>query len=145
MKSVLCSSNIWFKFFNLFTIPWVINFKFPLQPHQKYYITQYEELGLHSLLRWKMIPLPHLYNHFSLKVGECTFWTWQWKGWIHRSPHHPIHPEASSLQYLSCFFVVCHLTHHPIQGLDEFLSEHGWETIQALLSNAASYLIGFHA
>ena len=24
----------------------VINFKFPLQPHQKYYITHYEELGL---------------------------------------------------------------------------------------------------
>ena len=25
--------------------PRVINLKFPLQPHQKYYITQYEELG----------------------------------------------------------------------------------------------------
>ena len=31
----------------LFTLslPRVINFKFPLQPHQKYYSTQYEELG----------------------------------------------------------------------------------------------------
>ena len=27
------------------SLPRVINFKFPLQPHQKYYITQYEELG----------------------------------------------------------------------------------------------------
>ena len=27
------------------SLPVVINFKFPLQPHQKYYITQYEELG----------------------------------------------------------------------------------------------------
>ena len=25
--------------------PFTPNFKFPLQPHQKYYITQYEELG----------------------------------------------------------------------------------------------------
>ena len=27
------------------SLPGVINFKFPLQPHQKYYVTQYEELG----------------------------------------------------------------------------------------------------
>ena len=27
------------------SVPRVINLKFPLQPHQKYYITQYEELG----------------------------------------------------------------------------------------------------
>ena len=27
------------------SLPRVINVKFPLQPHQKYYITQYEELG----------------------------------------------------------------------------------------------------
>ena len=29
--------------------------QFPLQPHQKYYITQHEELTFHSLLKWKMI------------------------------------------------------------------------------------------
>ena len=28
------------------SLPRVINFKLPLQPHQKYYITQYEELDL---------------------------------------------------------------------------------------------------
>ena len=33
------------------SLPRVINFKFPLQPHQEYYITQYEELGFRSLLR----------------------------------------------------------------------------------------------
>ena len=33
---------------------------FPLQPQQKYYITQYEELGFHCLLRWKIIILPIL-------------------------------------------------------------------------------------
>ena len=39
------------------SLPRVINVKFPLQPHQKYYITQYEELFI-ALLRWKMIILP---------------------------------------------------------------------------------------
>ena len=55
----------------------VINFKFPLQPHPKYYITQYEELAFHSLLRWKMIfqlILDTAIIHFLFKlVGECTF------------------------------------------------------------------------
>ena len=35
------------------SFPRVINFKFPLRPHQKYYITQYEELGLSSLTQMK--------------------------------------------------------------------------------------------
>ena len=30
-----------------------INVKFPLQPHQKYYTTQYEELGFSSLTQMK--------------------------------------------------------------------------------------------
>ena len=36
-----------------FSFPRVINFKFPLQPHQKYYITQYDmkNLAFHSILR----------------------------------------------------------------------------------------------
>ena len=37
------------------SLPRVINFKFLPQPRQKYYITQYEELDFHSLLRWKTI------------------------------------------------------------------------------------------
>ena len=57
-----------------------INIKFPLQPHKKYYITQYEELGFHRLLRCKMITLPILTTsliHFLFRrLGECTFWTW---------------------------------------------------------------------
>ena len=47
----------------------VINFKFPLQPHQKYHITRYD----HSLLRWTMIILPILPTsliHFSLEGWE---------------------------------------------------------------------------
>ena len=31
----------------------VINVKFPLQPHQKYYITQYEEFGFSLLTQMK--------------------------------------------------------------------------------------------
>ena len=35
------------------SLPRVIKFKFPLQPHQKYYIIQYEELGfpLHASMK----------------------------------------------------------------------------------------------
>ena len=44
-----------------------------------------KNLTFHSLLIWKMIILPILtipLIHFSLKgLGECTFWTWEWKGW----------------------------------------------------------------
>ena len=42
-----------------------------------------KNLAFHSLLRWKMIILPILITsliHFSLgRLGECTFWTWEWK------------------------------------------------------------------
>ena len=42
-------------------------------------------LAFHSLLRWKMIILPIPITspiHFSLgRLGECSFWTWEWKGW----------------------------------------------------------------
>ena len=43
-----------------------------------------KNLAFHSLLRWEMIILPILTTsliHLSLKrLGECTFWTWEWKG-----------------------------------------------------------------
>ena len=37
-------------------------FKFSRQPHQKYCITQYEELAFHHCLRWKLIKLPYFLN-----------------------------------------------------------------------------------
>ena len=58
----------------------VINVKFPLQPHQKYYIYSHsmENMAFHSSLRWKTITLPILATtliHFLFKrLGECTFW-----------------------------------------------------------------------
>ena len=55
---------------NPFTPKSGINFKFPLHPHQKYYIThQYEEPGL---LIWKMI-LPIL----TTSLRKCTIWPWE--------------------------------------------------------------------
>ena len=35
------------------SLPRVVNFEFVLQPHQKYYITQNEELGFSSLTQMK--------------------------------------------------------------------------------------------
>ena len=56
------------------SLPWVINFKFPLQSHQKYYISHYEEPE-----EWKMIILPILtaspYTCLFPRLGECIFWT----------------------------------------------------------------------
>ena len=41
-----------------------------------------KNLGFHSLLRWKMSMLSILTTslmHFLFKrLGECTFWTWEW-------------------------------------------------------------------
>ena len=50
------------------SLPRVINSKFPLQPHQKYYITQYEELGFSYLTQMEddyttKFSLPHLYTY----------------------------------------------------------------------------------
>ena len=60
------------------TLPRAINFKFPQQLHQKYYITQHEELGSSSLtLMGKMIILPisHYLTYAFLfdKVGRMYF------------------------------------------------------------------------
>ena len=63
----------------------VINFNFHCSLIRNYYITQHEELGFKSLLRWKMTIL---YYQFSLnhlyKVGRMYFWTWEWKGYHSR-------------------------------------------------------------
>ena len=48
-----------------------------------------ENLAFHSLLRLKMIITPILTTsliHFSLeRLGECAFWTWEWKGYTRTS------------------------------------------------------------
>ena len=65
-------------------IPGVINFKFPLQPHQNITPHSMKNLSFHRLLNWKMIILPNsrclTYAFLSKKLGVCTFWTWEWKG-----------------------------------------------------------------
>ena len=51
---------------------WSIS-NFPLQPHQKYYITQYEELGSSWLTQMK-----DDYTVLPIRTTwECTFWTWE--------------------------------------------------------------------
>ena len=66
-------------------LPRVINVKFLLQPYEKYCITQYEELGLVSLtqyLKEHYTTNSHYITYALLfkRSGECTFWTWEWKG-----------------------------------------------------------------
>ena len=44
-----------------------------------------KNVAVHSALRWKMIMLLIVttsLTHCSLgRLGECIFWTWEWKGW----------------------------------------------------------------
>ena len=85
----------------------VINFKFPLQPHQKDYITQYEELGFSQLNQMKddyTINSYYFSCTFLLKrLGECTFWPYLPKlplsqHTIHRNTrrHNPKRASSSS-------------------------------------------------
>ena len=63
---------IWISFLTL-SLPRVINFKFPLQPHQKYYITKYEEPVFSYLTKWKTIILSISHTspmHLSLRDWE---------------------------------------------------------------------------
>ena len=66
------------------SLPRVINFKFLLQPHQNITSHSVKNLAFYCSLRWNMIRLPILIIsliHYSLgRLGECTFWTWEWKG-----------------------------------------------------------------
>ena len=56
----------------LFSLPGVINVKFSPQPHQKYDITQYGELGFSQLTQMKdyyatnSFTLPHIHVFISL-------------------------------------------------------------------------------
>ena len=63
------------------SLPRVINVKFPLQPHQKCDMTQYEELAFHSLLKLKddYTTSSHYltYTFLFKRLGECTFGTWE--------------------------------------------------------------------
>ena len=66
------------------SLPRVINFKFPLQPHQKYYITcSMKNFAFHRLLKWKWLyyqfSLRHLYMYLE-KVGRTYFLNLDVKG-----------------------------------------------------------------
>ena len=73
LNSILCSCYI-----SRFTLnARVINVKLPLQPHQKYYITQHEELSFSSLTQRKddYAANSHYitYTFFFKMLGESTF------------------------------------------------------------------------
>ena len=87
------------------SLPRVINFKFPLQPHHKYYITQYGDLAFDSLLRWKMIIpiLTTLLTHLSLRrLGECAFLPWEWKVKEGGANTAPVRPSVIELMGITC-------------------------------------------
>ena len=68
------------------SLPRVINFKFPLQPQARNITSQsMENLAFYSLLRRKMIlsTKSHYLTYTILfnKLGGCTFWTCEWKGY----------------------------------------------------------------
>ena len=92
-----CSGMGWT--FLTLSLPRVINVKFPLQPHQKYYIAQYEDFAFHSLLRRQMIVLPiptaQLIHFFYRRLGECTFWTRERMRWFWYSSRRPLIYKSS--------------------------------------------------
>ena len=80
------------------SLPRVINFKFPLHPHQRYYRHTVWRTWLsiaHSYEKW-------LYYHFSLNYWwEFNFWTWEWKGWRHQYLYYS-DPFFLSQERVSC-------------------------------------------
>ena len=55
-----------------------------MQSHQKYNTTQYEELDFSKPTHMEDDYIKNSLTtspiQFSLRLGECTFWTWEWKG-----------------------------------------------------------------
>ena len=64
------------------SLPRVINF--PCSLTRNIASHSMKNLAFYSLVRWKMITLPILTPspiHLSIgRLGECSFWTWEWKG-----------------------------------------------------------------
>ena len=87
------------------SLPRVINFKFTLQPDQKYYI---KHLAFHSLFRWKMIFL-RIFTASLRVLGECTGWcNWERQNlgkYLESFPQDCIH--YTSYNNLSWFMNAC--------------------------------------
>ena len=94
------------------SLPRAINLKFLLQPHQKYYITQYEELGFSYLTQMK----DDYTTNIILNAWECTFWTWEWKGKPFQSWAQKVHfPSLLKRKCISkvvriCIKIIFHLS-----------------------------------
>ena len=108
-----------------FHSPRVINFKCPLQPHQEYNTTQYEELGFSSLTQMKDDYTTNsrniTYTFLFKRLGEYTFWTWEWKR-LYRSQCRAL--QLVSAQYFWAFVrgtcaLVCNVTSFSCYCSDE--------------------------
>ena len=78
-----------------------VNFKFPLHPHQKYYITQYEELGFSWLTQMR--------GHYTIPILTTSPVQFSLKGWENvlgneRANERNI-PRSHSLYVYQCLFL----------------------------------------
>ena len=92
------------------SLPRVVNLKIIQQPHQKYNITHYEEFGFSYLTQMTddyttvcyQLALPHVYISL-LRLGECTFWTQEWKGYFATTWWFFFWPEQLLRTFTLCF------------------------------------------
>ena len=67
-----------------FSLPRVINVRFPCSLSSNSTSHSMKNLAFHSLLGWKIIILPNshciTYTFLYKRLGECTFWSWEWRG-----------------------------------------------------------------
>ena len=79
-----CGVHLKYVRFIICTQEYIVWFLAPMALHRNITSHSMKNLVFHSLLRWKIIVLPILTTpliRFCLKrLGECTFWTWEWKG-----------------------------------------------------------------
>ena len=78
------------------SLPRVINFEFPLQPHQKYYITQYGELGFSRLTQMEWV-----YYQFSLHFSYISLYKC-WESVLFELGSERVNPE-----HVECYFFLC--------------------------------------
>ena len=92
----------------------MINLKFPLQPHQKYYNTQYEELGFSSLTQMNddyTTNSRYITYTFSLsEVGRMHVLSLGVKGLEHL-PQQKLCPMKTELALEVQFYLTCHQIH----------------------------------
>ena len=71
-------------------------------------------MAFHNLIIWKMITLPiPITSPISVsleRLGECTFWSWEWKGWdptfvLLKSTEHNVVPWNPNMKRFAALLV----------------------------------------